>query len=264
MTTRYTGRRVRSNWVSSAVTPEIYLTDSYVLGWNGSIAPPAGYDHAADLIIGHAGFIGYFDANLHYTWASSGPYPSLSSLSYVAKSSGSDPTTFGARPSNPSLEIYCESSVGIGTLLSSGEPLIDTGMGSGFFVANQYTNMHAARNVYRGTDPARRVIGDVNTDRTASDQSTVVVPGVTAPSNNSLLICFVNSYASSWFWYEDGDVNDDWIRPAGQVYQKHLMWKLVPAGPTGDLSFTMKLGGTTYTAGKRQLFFVCIDSDTTP
>lgn len=263
MSTRYTGRRVRASWTPPAgTTPEIYQTNAYVgPGWNSSIPPPTGYTHTEDLIIGHSGFMGYFNASNDYDWDAGGAGV-LTSSTVTSKCFGTDSSIFGTRSG---LTIYGNNVLALGTLSSSGLASIGTGFDGGFSGgASHYANVHAARRVYRGTNAARRVIGATNSDTTATDQTTVTVPGITVPSNNSLVILVVLAYGSAYTWYQDGNTSDGWTRPAGQLFGRSIYWKLFPAGATGNLSFTNMLGATTYAAYKRQLYLICLDSNTAP
>jgi hypothetical protein len=242
-----------------AELPDIYLTSANEAGWSSLMGlPVADYDPANDVILMFDGFMGFFSSNMIYDH--DGSLPALGNRTSTVKNFGASGSTFGNRQPENDLAVYGYCALGIGTLGSLVDQ-VGTGFTGGFDNGVSHScNTYVARRVYRGTDAARRVIGNHNTPLTGGPFTTVTVPGITVPNDDSLVVMCCIQYAGLGYWYENGVVDDGWTRPAGQQWHRFIQWKRFPAGATGNLNFTRLFNGAEYSCWKRLCFLVCLDS----
>ena len=236
--------------------------------WVSSFNAPVGIVPATDLVISWDGFMN-FTTDTRYNSYTSGP-TQLANRTVTQKSgiSGANSATFGNRQPENDLPIYSMSTLAIGTLGSSAA--FSNGLVAGAGSNTNYAMVYGLRNVYRGTDPARRVIGAHATPLTGGPYTSITVPGVTAPSDNSILMLFTVSYSANGYYWENGKPSTEWHHTLADfagpgLFYIQMSWKLVPAGATGDLTFTKRYPDFDSAAGsvyKRVAFFVCIDSNT--
>lgn len=264
MSQRFGDRRVRGAWVSPALpqfigvsTPSTSITDT-------NVNLPTGYDHSTDLMLGFSGYASSLDASItnDFNWTNPAVQPIVSSYNKFA-GGGVWPSMFGTYlgpgPYN-SLAIRAGIDVALFTLSGSGFTQMRANVSSGFSNGPAYVKrVGHMRNVYRGTDPARRVWGAWSSNETANDPTTVVLPGVTAPSANSLLLAVVLHANGLRFQAADNSFSHH------AFFNIWIGSKLVPAGPTGNVTLIPEdFSGNYYACGKARGFLICLDSNTAP
>lgn len=252
--------------VTSVPLPEVFMMNARVgPSWASTYPAPDGIVAATDLVVSWDGHMGFFSDTRYNAYNAGSPQLANRTVTYPAGIVGSSSAAFGNRQPDNDLPIYAMMTLAIGTLSSSAD--FSVGLQSGGGTANNYGMVYGLRNVAR-TSGANRVIGAANSPLTGGPFTTVTVPGVTAPADNSILMMFSNCYSANGWWFEDGTDEDEWNYPIQDfvgpgLSMLQMQWKLVPAGATGDITFTRRFpfgaSEAAQSVYKRVAFFVCIE-----
>jgi hypothetical protein len=226
------------------------ITDSYVDAWDGYAT--------TDLVIGVSGFLSVLSASITHDFSNAtlvGPFPIARTTK--ASDAGTSTSQFGVY-TGPGIyngfQIYGNMTVAAMSYSTAGATQFWSGGSGGFSNGPSYYKFTLTfRNAFTGNTAGRRVFGNWSANPTVNDPASIILPGVTAPRNGSLLLYFIMSNAYRW-----QDAGLTWT--IANQFNMAVGYKFVPAGPTGDIEmFPLDFSNNPMLANKARGFLLCID-----